>query len=123
MFLEDAGRSPRISALKDGLILFSVLSFLIYGISCFASRYLRDEFVRYGFSRERPLIGFLQICGALGLVAGFWFPWLGIIGAGGLAMMMLVAMLVRIKIRDSFVKTTPAILYFLVNAYLAIFAY
>jgi hypothetical protein len=37
--------------------------------------------------------------------------------------MMLVAVLVRIRIRDSFLKTTPAIFYFLVNIYLAIFAY
>ena len=115
--------SPRLTTLKEAIILFSALSFLAYGAGCFTSRYLRDEFVRYGFSRERRLIGFLQICGALGLVAGFWFPWLGIVGAGGLAVMMLVAILVRIKIRDSFLKTTPAILYFLVNAWLAIFAY
>ena len=109
--------------MKESLILFSALSFLVYGTGCFTSRHLRDEFVRYGFSRERRLIGFLQICGSLGLVAGRWFPWLGMSGAGGLALMMLAAILVRIKIRDSFVKTTPAILYFLVNAYLAIFAY
>jgi hypothetical protein len=123
LFLEVAGSLPSVRKLKDAIILFSALSFLAYGIGCFTSRYLSDEFVRYGFSRERRLIGFLQICGALGLVVGFWFPWLGIVGAGGLAMMMLVAILVRIKIRDSFLKTTPAILYFLVNAWLAIFAY
>lgn len=69
------------------------------------------------------MIGFLQICGSLGLIAGMWLPWLGIVGAGGLALMMLVAILVRIRIRDSFLKTTPAILYFFVNTYLAIFAY
>ena len=99
------------------------MSFLVYGTGCFTSRHLRDEFVRYGFSRERRLIGFLQICGAIGLVAGGWFPWLGMGGAGGLALMMLAAILVRIKIRDSFLQTTPAILYFLMNAYLAIFAF
>lgn len=121
--MEVEGRSPTIPGLKEGLILFSALSFLIYGTGCFASRHLRDEFVRYGFSRERPLIGFLQICGALGLVAGLWFPWLGMGGAAGLALMMLAAILVRIKIRDSLVKTTPAIFYFLLNANLAIFAF
>ena len=37
--------------------------------------------------------------------------------------MMLLAILVRIKIRDGFLKTTPAILYCLANGYLALFAY
>ena len=37
--------------------------------------------------------------------------------------MMFVGILVRIKIRDSLLKTMPAVLYFLVNTYLALFAY
>ena len=37
--------------------------------------------------------------------------------------MMLTGILVRIKIRDSLLKTMPAVLYFLVNTYLALFAY
>jgi len=37
--------------------------------------------------------------------------------------MMLLAILVRIKIQDGFLKTTPAILYFLLNGYLVLFAY
>ena len=114
---------PSVRQLKEAIIVFSALSFLVYGAGCFTSRHLRDEFVRYGFSRERPLIGFLQVCGSLGLIAGMWLPWLGKGGAGGLAVMMLVAVLVRIRISDSFLKTTPAIFYFFVNTYLAIFAY
>jgi len=79
--------------------------------------------VRFGFSAQRGLIGLLQICGALGLIGGLWFPLLGKAGAGGLALMMFVGILVRIKIRDSLLKTTPAVLYFLVNNYLVLFAY
>lgn len=52
-----------------------------------------------------------------------WSPFLGKVGAGGLALMMLLAILVRIKIQDGFLKTTPAILYFLLNGYLVLFAY
>ena len=79
--------------------------------------------MRFGFSAQRGLIGLLQICGALGLIGGLWFPLLGKAGAGGLALMMFVGILVRIKIRDSLLKTTPAVLYFLVNTYLVLFAY
>ena len=79
--------------------------------------------MRFGFSAQRGLIGMLQISGALGLIGGFWFPPLGIAAASGLSLMMLVGILVRIKIRDSLLKTIPAIFYSLVNAYLAIFAF
>ena len=99
------------------------MSFLAYGTGCFTSRHLRIEFVRFGLSSLRNLIGFLQICGALGLLAGFRFPLLANTAAAGLALMMMLAILVRIKIRDGFLRTTPAILYFLVNGYLALFAH
>ena len=79
--------------------------------------------MRYGFSAQRRLIGILQICGATGLIAGLYFPLLGKTGAGGLALMMLAGVLVRIKIRDNLLQTMPAILYFLVNTYLSLFAY
>jgi uncharacterized membrane protein YkgB len=109
--------------LHSALIYFSALSFLAYGTGCFTSRYLASEFVRYGFSRQRPLIGILQICGAASLLAGLWFPPLGKAGSAGLALMMLVAILVRIRIRDSFLQTVPAILYCLINSWLLLRAY
>lgn len=96
---------------------------MAYGTGCFISRHLQLEFVRFGLSPLRKFIGMLQIGGALGLLAGFWFPLLGQAAAGGLALMMLLAILVRIKIRDGFLRTTPAILYFLLNGYLVLFAY
>jgi len=109
--------------LNNAITLFSAISFLAYGSGCFTSRHLRKEFVRFGLSSLRRLIGFLQICGALGLLAGFRYPLLGQAAAGSLALMMLLAILVRIKIRDGFLKTTPAILYCLLNGYLVLFAY
>lgn len=95
----------------------------MYGFGCFISQHLEKEFMRFGFSAERRLIGVLQILGAIGLIGGLWFPLLGKASAGGLALMMFVGILVRIKIRDGLLKTTPAVLYFLTNAYLLIFAY
>ncbi len=79
--------------------------------------------MRFGFSPQRRLIGLLQILGSLALIGGLWLPLLGTAGAVGVALMMLTGILVRIKIRDSLLKTMPAVLYFLVNTYLALFAY
>ena len=109
--------------MNNAITLFSAISFLAYGAGCFTSRHLQREFVRFGLSSLRNLIGLLQICGALGLLAGFRFPLLGQTAAGGLALMMLLAIVIRIKIHDGFLKTTPAILYFLVNGYLALLAH
>ena len=109
--------------MNNAITLFSAISFLAYGAGCFTSRHLQREFVRFGLASLRNLIGLLQICGALGLLAGLRFPLLGQTAAGGLALMMLLAILIRIKIHDGFLKTTPAVLYFLVNGYLALLAH
>lgn len=114
---------PTLAGLNAAIILFSAVSFLAYGTGCFTSRYLAKEFVRYGFSAQRELIGFFQICGALGLIGGLWFPLLGKAAAVGLVLMMLLAILVRIKISDTFTQTLPAILYLLVNTYLVFLGY
>jgi uncharacterized membrane protein YphA (DoxX/SURF4 family) len=110
--------------LNVALTLFSAVSFLFYGFGCFASRYLKKEFERYGFSAQRGLIGSLQILGALGQIGGLclWLPLLGKAAAAGLALMMLVAIGVRIRIRDTPLQIMPAVLYFLVNAYLTFLA-
>jgi uncharacterized membrane protein YkgB len=106
--------------LKTSLILFSALSFLGYGLGCFYSDYFKGEFRRYQLSAQCQLVGALQCAAALGLLAGFEIPWLGQAAAGGLALMMLVALGVRIKIRDSVGQMLPALGYLALNAYLCI---
>jgi len=66
------------------------------------------------------LIGGLQLCAAIGLLAGLSQPWMGRAASGGLAVMMLVAVGVRIKIKDSLLQTIPALLYLALNAYLCL---
>ncbi len=109
--------------LNVALILCSAISFLGYGLACFLSDSLKREFDRYGFGSQRTLIGELQLCAAVGLLAGLSQPWLGRAAAAGLALMMLVAVGVRIKIKDTFLQTTPALFYLLLNAYLCLAAF
>ena len=97
------------------LILCSAISFLGYGAACFLSDSLKREFDRYGFGSQRALIGGLQLCAAVGLLVGLSQP--------GLALMMLVAVGVRIKIKDTFLQTTPALFYLVLNAYLCLAAF
>lgn len=100
------------------LVIFSAVSFFSYGTACFLHPRLKQEFVRYGFGPQRGVIGGLQVLAACGLLAGLIHPWMGKAAAGGLSLMMLVAVGVRIKIRDNFLQTLPAATYLGINGYL-----
>ncbi len=81
---------------------------------------MKREYVRYGVSNFRPLVGSLQIAGGLGLLAGFAVPLFGQLAAAGLALLMFFGAILRRRIRDSLAQTLPAIFYLALNAYLAV---
>ena len=83
----------------------------------------KAEFLRYQLSETRSLVGGLQLCAAVGLLAGLSQPWMGCLAATGLALMMLVAVGVRIKIKDTFLQTIPALFYLMLNIYLSLAAF
>ncbi len=94
---------------------------MYYGTMCLFSNKMALEFERFGLSpTQRQLTGVSQILGSIGLLIGLWQPLLGLIGSGGLALLMLLGFLTRLKIRDSLVQSLPAFLYLLLNAYLAL---
>lgn len=101
------------------LTLFSAFSFLVYGITCLSTAHMRREFARYGLAKWRTLTGGLQLTGAFGLVVGFRVPEVGCLAAGGLAALMILGFLVRLRIRDGWLRASPALFYFLLNAVLA----
>ena len=105
------------------LNLFSAMSFLLYGTSCLLSLRMRGEFIRYGVSRYRVLVGWLQVVGGIGLIAGFWMSGVGALAALGLSILMLLGVGVRIQIKDSVLQTLPAACYLLINAYLLMMFY
>ncbi len=117
------GCSSVFPALNVILILFSAISFVGYGSACFLSDYMKREFVRYQLPAWRPLVGGLQLCAAVGLVAGLSQPWLGRAAAAGLALMMLVGVCVRIQIKDRPPQLAPALFYLALNAYLCVAAF
>jgi len=84
---------------------------------------MRGEFARYGLARQRHLVGWLQLMGACGLLAGKQVPWLGQLAAAGLALLMLLGAGVRIRIKDSFLKSLPALGYMALNTYLCVAAF
>lgn len=81
---------------------------------------MRREFARYRLSGQRTLVGSLQCLAGIGLLLGLEHPWIGQAAAGGLTLMMLVAVGVRLRIRDTLPQMLPALGYLLLNAYLCL---
>ena len=96
----------------------SAASFVFFGLGCLVSKELLSEFSRYGLSQWRTTAGTFQLLGVAGLVAGIWIPWAGMVASAGLAVMMMLGVAVRVKIRDSVLQTLPAFAYMLLNAWI-----
>ena len=102
------------------LNLFCAIAFLGYGVSCLVADHMVKEFTRYGLPRYRVLTGVLQLMAAVGLLAGFRFPGIGALAAGGLALQMLLGFGVRLRIRDGFLLCLPALAFCGISAWLCL---
>jgi len=98
-------------------ILISSLSFLSYSISYFISPHIKNEFKRFKLERLGLLTIILEILGAIGLLVGLIFKPILLISSGGLALLMVFALLVRIRSKDSLRVSLPAIFFIALNSY------
>ena len=78
----------------------SALGFLSYGVGCLTTQKMRLEFIRFGLPQMRVLTGVLQIAAAGGLALGYLVSEFALLAALGLSLMMVVAIWVRLKIKD-----------------------
>lgn len=102
----------------------SGISFLFYGTSCLTTDHMKREFIRFGYDRQRPLTGYLQLLGGLGLLLGYCFSSaLALVAAAGLALMMSFGFGVRLQIKDSLFAASPAFFYAVLNWYLSVHYY
>lgn len=104
--------------LLNVLILISGLVFLFYGVVCCFSQQMKNEFIRFGLPKFAILTGVLEILGGLGMLVGLKIPVILLISSGGLALLMLLGVGVRIKIKDSILLTTQAFILMLLNLYI-----
>ena len=72
---------------------------------------MKSEFKRWGFSKQRKLVGFLQLVGGLGLFIGLKINLLLILTSLCFIIMMSSAIIIRIKIKDNITDILPAITY------------
>ena len=90
------------------LVLVSALSFVYYGLGCIVSPRLQDEYLRYGLPHLRVVSGTVQLLGAAGVVIGLVVEPLGVAAAAGLCLMMVLGVVVRVRMRDTFRVMMPA---------------
>jgi len=73
------------------------------------------EYNRWGYKNFRKILASLQFLGGFGLLIGLHFPLLLTIVSASLTLMMIIAIYVRIRIKDNMLNTLPAILYAILN--------
>ncbi|MGF1556181.1 DoxX family protein [Paucihalobacter sp.] len=100
-------------------VLLSSVSFLGYGVSYFTGPHMKSEFKRFQLEKLGLLTVVLELLGAFGLMVGFFFykPLL-IISAGGLALLMLLGLIVRLRLKDSLWISLPALFFMVLNSYI-----
>jgi hypothetical protein len=99
--------------------VLSVIVFLSFGIWCLFAGGMREDFDRFGLSRFRIMTGLLEVLGALGLVAGQFVPALAVLSGSGLALLMVLGLLTRLRQRDSLQQMLPAAVLIVLNVYIA----
>ena len=98
----------------------SMLAFGWYGARTVLSDEATAEFERYGLARLRVPTAMLQIAGSIGLALGYIFRPALLVSAAGFTVMMFVALLVRVKIRDPVLAAVPALVLMCLNFFLVV---
>lgn len=84
---------------------------------------MEEEFSAYGLSPSvMAIVGFVKLFLATLLLAGIWFPFLTRPSALGLAILMLGAIIMHLKIGDPIKKSLPASLMLLLCLFVAYFS-
>ena len=99
-------------------ILGSSAAFLTYGGLCLSALSMQSEFKRFGLERLRTLTGFLEVLGGVGLLVGLEWPLALWVSSGGLSLLMMAGLGVRIKIGDGLLLSLPALALLILNAYI-----
>lgn len=85
----------------DIFLVISGLSFIFYGISRFDSPHIISEFKRFGLDRFALTAMILEVLRRFGLLVGLISNAILKISSGGLFLLMLLGLMMRIEVKDS----------------------
>ena len=97
------------------LVLFTGLSFVAYGINSFISKRMKSEFQRWNLKKDRKAIASCQLIGGVALLFGLEWNIMLVLSSCFLCVMMLVAIVVRIKVKDNISDILPAFAYLVLS--------
>lgn len=101
------------------LTIINAFAFIIYGFLCIFTNHMIEEFTRYNLLKFRELTGILELLGGIGCILGFcFFPSLFIFSCAGLAILMLLGIIVRVKVGDPIYQIIPALFLGILNIFL-----
>lgn len=103
----------------DVATVASALLFLGYGAVVLITGGMRTEFERFGLARFRLTTGALEVLGGVGLLVGLLRTGVLVVASGGLALLMLLGVLVRVRVRDPLTEIIPAAALLVVNGIIA----
>lgn len=67
----------------------------------------------------RVVTGWIQLVGVVGLIIGFWLPWVVVIAGLWFAVTMLVAVFAHIRVKDPFRESMPALVLLVISIILS----
>lgn len=79
---------------------------------------MKSEFKRFNLEKLGLLTIILEFVGATGLLVGLLYTPLLLISSGGLALLMFLGTIVRIRLKDSLWVSLPALFYMFLNGYI-----
>ncbi|MAP99807.1 MAG: hypothetical protein CMC51_03250 [Flavobacteriaceae bacterium] len=97
------------------IIVFTSISFIAYGVNSFISNKMILEFRRWGLEKRRKEIGSFQLACGIGILIGLKLNTVLIFSSAILIIMMLVAVYVRLKIKDNISEILPALAYLILG--------
>jgi len=96
----------------------SAILFAWYGLNALLSESMVAEFKRYRLARLRVLTGMLQVAASLGIIIGHFYRPILLISTGGLAMMMFLGVITRVRIKDPLSAAIPALALCVLNLFI-----
>ncbi|MFZ8934360.1 MAG: DoxX family protein, partial [Bacteriovoracaceae bacterium] len=90
------------------LTIINALAFIFYGFLCTFTNHMISEFTRYKLLKFRRLTGVLELSGGLGTLIGLaYYIHLVIFSCTGLALLMILGIIVRVRVGDPIKSIIP----------------
>lgn len=107
--------APAVTPVLLVTTVLSAVLFLGYGAVVLFTGGMREEFERFGLARYRLATGVLEVLGGAGLLVGLVRVEVRIVASAGLAFLMFLGVLTRLRVKDPIVEIIPAAVLLLTN--------